>query len=47
MQNPANESGVCKSTGVEKGIVSMIFLMLLVGLLLRLRRLGVKIDFWF
>ena len=47
MQNPAFESGVCKSTGVERGMLLMILLMLAVCLLLRLRRVGIKIDFWF
>jgi hypothetical protein len=47
MQNPALESGVCKSTGVERGMLLMILLMLAVCLLLRLRRVGIKIDFWF
>ena len=30
MQNPALESGVCKSTGVERGVLPMTLLELLV-----------------
>ena len=44
---PRLAGGVCKSTGVERGMLLMILLMLAVCLLLRLRRLGIKIDFWF
>jgi hypothetical protein len=47
MQNPAYGAGSAYSTGVERGDLNMILLMLIVGLLISLRRLGVKIDFWF
>ena len=39
--------GVCKSTGVKRGMLLMILLMLAVCLLLRLRRVGIRIDLWF
>jgi hypothetical protein len=44
---PRLRGGVCKSTGVERGALPMILLMLAVCLLLRLRQVGIKIDFWF
>jgi hypothetical protein len=44
---PRLPGGVCKSTGVERGMLPMILLMLIVCVLFRLRRVGIKIDFWF
>jgi hypothetical protein len=42
MQNPAGSSGVCKSNLEWKGSPFMVFLMLFVLLLRRMRRLGIK-----
>ena len=44
---PRLECGVCKFYRSRKGDLLMVLLMLLVSLIIRLRRLGVKIDFWF
>jgi len=44
---PRLEGGVCKSFRSRKEDQPMVLLMLLVCLFLRLRRVGVKIDFWF
>jgi hypothetical protein len=45
MQNPADKSGVCKSTGVERGNCFMSLLMLFLFLMLfRKRRTRLKLD---
>jgi hypothetical protein len=45
IQNPAEESGVCKSTGVERGIEPMVLSMLvLILMLIRKLRTKFKLD---
>jgi hypothetical protein len=44
MQNPANQGGVCKSTGVERGITMILSVLVLILLLLRKRRTKLKLD---
>ena len=44
MQNPADKSGVCKSTGLERRYLMVLLVLFLILILLRKRGTKIKFD---